>query len=231
MQGAPASSPEARSPAWRGWARRRPADFALLLPLILLNLAVSGFEEYHPLLRGMTRWLALATLLLALYASRVSRAFILTVGSLALAAAGLWRSALLHRGTLDIVVVGSFTALVAIAPITILWRVRKDFAEEGVGADVVLGTLCAYLYIGTWFAFAYRAVALLTNGPFFAQPGEERPLNYLYFSLVTITSTGYGDLSPAYGPGRMLAAVEAVIGQLYLVTVVAVVVSAFRRRR
>ncbi len=231
MPGAAVESPEERNRGRRRWARRRPGHFALLLPLILLNLAVSGFEEYHPLLRGMTRWLALATLLLALYASRVGRAFFFTVGSLALAAAALWRFAIGYRGTLEIVVVGSFTALVAVAPVTMLWRVRKEFAEEGVGAEVVLGALCAYLYIGTWFAFAYRAVALLARGPFFAQPGEERALNYLYFSLVTLTSTGYGDLSPVYGPGRMLAAVEAVVGQLYLVTVVALVIAAYRRRR
>lgn len=231
MRVAAAPPTEERSRGWRRFARRRPADFALLLPLILLNLVVSGFEEYHPLLRGMTRWLALITLLLALHASHVGRRFFLAVGSLALTAAAFWRLALLYRGTLEIVVVGSFTALVAVAPITMIWRVRKEFAEEGVGADVVLGALCAYLYIGTWFAFAYRAVALLTGAPFFAQPGEERALNYLYFSLVTITTTGFGDLTPAYGPGRMLAAVEAVIGQLYLVTVVAVVVSAFRKRR
>jgi len=231
MQGAAAPSQGNRIRDWPRRALRRPPDFALLLPLILLNLIVSGFEEYHPLLRGMTRWLALATLLLALYMSRVSRAFFLAVGSLALVAAAMWRPALVHRGTLEIVVVGSFTALVAVAPITILRKVRKEFVDEGVGADVVLGALCAYLYIGTWFAFAYRAVALLTNAPFFAQPGEERPLNYLYFSFITLTTTGFGDLSPVYGPGRMLSAVEAIIGQLYLVTVVALVVSAFRKVR
>ena len=55
-------------------------------------------------------------------------------------------------------------------------------------------------------------------------------LNYLYFSFVTLTTTGFGDLSPAHGPGRMLAAIEAVVGQLYLVSVVAIVVSAYRKR-
>ncbi len=234
MRGKPepaASSPVKRNRTWLAMARRRPPDFALLLPLILLNLVVSGFEDFHPLLHGMSRWLVLATLLLALYASGVGRVYFLTVGSLAIAAAAMWRLAIYHRGTIEIVVVASFTLLVALAPIAILRKVRKEFADDGVGADVVLGSLCAYLYIGTWFAFAYRAVALLTRAPFFAQPGEERALNYLYFSLVTITSTGYGDLSPVYGPGRMLAAVEAIIGQLYLVTVVALVVSAFRARR
>jgi hypothetical protein len=231
VQGAAVPPQGKRSREWPRWARRRPADFALLLPLILLNLVVMGFEEYHPFLRGFSRWLGLATLLLALYASGVGRTFLLTVGSLALVAAALWRQALVSRGMLGIAVVASFTALVALAPIAILWKVRKEFAKEGVDAEVVLGALCAYLYIGTWFAFTYGIAVLLSNAPFFAQPGAERPLNYLYFSFITLTTTGFGDLSPAYGPGRMLAAVEAVIGQLYLVTVVALVVSAFRTRR
>jgi len=56
-------------------------------------------------------------------------------------------------------------------------------------------------------------------------------LNYLYFSFITLTTTGYGDISPAFGPGRMIAVTEAVIGQLYLVSVVAIVVSAFGKRK
>ncbi len=231
MQGAAAPSQPKTRREWPRWARRRPADFALLLPLILLNLLVTGFEEYHPILGGMSRWLFLATLLFALHASRVGRPFFLTVGTLALIAAAAWRYAVVSRGGVGIVVAGSFTALVAIPPIAILRKVRKELAEEGVGADVVLGALCAYLYIGTWFAFTYGIVGRLTGAPFFAQPDSERALNYVYFSLITLTTTGFGDLSPVYGPGRMLAAVEAVVGQLYLVTVVAVVVSAFRRRR
>ncbi len=74
-------------------------------------------------------------------------------------------------------------------------------------------------------------MATLSDAPFFAQPGADNFLNYLYFSFISLTTTGFGDLSPAYGPGRMLAAIEAVVGQLYLVTVVAIVVSAYRKRR
>jgi len=56
-------------------------------------------------------------------------------------------------------------------------------------------------------------------------------VNHIYFSFITLTTTGFGDLTPAYGPGRMLAAIEAIIGQLYLVSVVAIVVSAYSGRR
>ncbi len=216
---------------WRGWVRRKSANFGFLLPLILLSLLVSGFEEYHPILQRISRWLAVATLVVTLAASNVGRGYSLGVAALGLIAVALWKYSLVHPGWIEIVVVVSFNALVALAPIAILRKVRKEFAEEGVGMEVVLGSLCAYLYIGTLFAFIARAVATLSNKPFFDQPGADNPLNYMYFSFITLTSTGFGDLTPAYGPGRMITAIEAVVGQLYLVTVVALVVSAYRKRR
>ena len=116
-------------------------------------------------------------------------------------------------------------------PVTILLKIRKEFTEEGVDLEVVLGALCAYLYIGAYFAFLYNAMAIVSKSPFFAQPGADDKLNYLYFSFITLTTVGYGDISPAFGPGRMIAVVEAIIGQLYLVSVVAIVVSAFGKRK
>jgi hypothetical protein len=176
-------------------------------------------------------WFAVATLALALYASNVGRIYLLAVVSLALIATAAWNPALASSGWSAIVVVAIFNALTALAPIAILRKVRKDFAEEGVDAEVILGALCAYLYIGLWFAIINRSVAILSNAPFFVQPGAENMLNHIYFSFITLTTTGYGDLTPAYGPGRMLAAIEAIIGQLYLVSVVAIVVSAYSKRR
>ena len=205
--------------------------FAWLLPLILLNLAVSGFGDSHPLMRSVSVWLATATLALALYVSEVSRTYFLAVASLVLFMAVAWRSALVYHGWFEIVVVASFNVLTALAPVAILRKVKKEVAREGADAEVLLGTLCAYLYIGNWFAVIYRSMATLADAPFFAQPGADTMMNYIYFSFITLTTTGYGDLSPAYGPGRMLAAIEAVIGQLYLVSVVAIVVSEYRKRR
>jgi hypothetical protein len=228
------STKTTESPGNRKNPRRAPAEYAkyaALLPMILLYICVSGFEDQYPLIKGFSRWLAVAVLVLTLYVSRVGRTFILTVGCLALIAAAAWRPARAYHGVSEVLVVAAFGALTVLAPVAILLRVRREFSEEGVDAEVVLGALCAYLYIGNWFAFLYRATAILSDAPFFAQPGTEDGLNYLYFSLVTLTTVGYGDLSPAFGPGRMLAATEAIVGQLYLVSVVALIVSAYGRRR
>ena len=212
-------------------ARLRPAGFKWLLSLILLNFVVSGFGDFHPLMRSVNLWIAAATLALALYVSGVSRGYLLTVASLAIVTATAWKHTLGGNGLLEFIVVASFNIVTALAPISILRKVKREYSQEGVDAEVVLGALCAYLYIGSWFAVIYRSVGVLAKAPFFAQPGSETMLNYVYFSLTTLTTTGFGDLSPAYGPGRVLTAVEAVIGQLYLVSVVAIVVSAYRKRR
>ena len=205
--------------------------FAWLLPLILLNFVVFGFGDSHPFLKTVSLWLATATLALALYVSEVSRTFFLAVASLILLATAAWRPALVYHGWFEIVVVAVFNVLTALAPVAILRKVKKEIAERGADSEVVLGTLCAYLYIGNWFAVIYRSVGTFGNATFFAQPGADTMMNYIYFSFITLTTTGFGDLSPAYGPGRMLAVIEAVIGQLYLVSVVAIVVSEYRKRR
>ncbi len=211
-------------------ARRKFAKFSCLLPLILLNLVVFGFGDSHPWLNAANLWLAAATLALAMYVSDVGRRYFFTVASLAVIATAAWRPSRIFHGWYEFLVVASFNLLTALAPVAILRKVRREFSEEGVGSEAVLGALCAYLYIGSWFAVIYRSVQILSKAPFFAQPEADSFLNYLYFSFVTLTSTGFGDLSPAYGPGRMLAAIEAVVGQLYLVSVVAIVVSAYRKR-
>jgi voltage-gated potassium channel Kch len=75
------------------------------------------------------------------------------------------------------------------------------------------------------FTFVYGAAAALGSGDFFAEGADGTPSLRLYFSYVTLTTVGYGDYTPAGDLGHTLAIVEALLGQLYLVTVVAVIVS------
>jgi hypothetical protein len=95
----------------------------------------------------------------------------------------------------------------------------------------VIGAICVYLLFGMLFLFLYSVAATLGSGPFFAQGTDGTRSIRLYFSYVTLATLGYGDYTPAGGIGRTLAIVEAIFGQLYLVTVVAVLVSSFGRRR
>jgi hypothetical protein len=102
--------------------------------------------------------------------------------------------------------------------------------QGAVNAQSVLGALCIYLSIGMFYAFAYGAIAVLGSGPFFAQGTDGSLPVRVYFSFITMTTVGYGDYSAAGDLGRTLAVTEALVGQIYLVTVVGVIVSRLRPR-
>ena len=212
------------------WRRVRPG-YAWLLCMILCFLVISGFEDRIPLVWAAGICLKIAIFVLALHISDVGRKFFLAAVSLALIVAGVSVPARMYHGVLEALVLVAWSAVMLLVPVAILRKISKEFSAEGVDLEVVLGALCAYLYIGAYFAFLYDVMANLSKSPFFAQPGADSKLNYLYFSFITLTTTGYGDISPAFGPGRMIAVTEAVIGQLYLVSVVAIVVSAFGTRK
>jgi hypothetical protein len=95
--------------------------------------------------------------------------------------------------------------------------------------ETVLGALCSYVLLGLLFAFCYLAVDSLRDAPFFVQPGPHVQSEFLYFSFVSLTTVGFGDFTPAGELGRTLAVLEALTGQLYLVTVLALLVSRLRR--
>ncbi|MFC7528653.1 potassium channel family protein [Actinoplanes sp. GCM10030250] len=119
------------------------------------------------------------------------------------------------------------SALYLLAPFSI---VRDLGGRRTVDQQTLLGALAAYLLIGMAFGFAYECVAALQPGPLFGENGDPGLSDTLFFSFVTMTTTGYGDLVPAANPARTIAVLEALIGQLFLVTAVAKVVENWRPR-
>ncbi len=111
--------------------------------------------------------------------------------------------------------------LVAAAVIAI---VQHLLVARRLTSRTVLGALCVYMLIGGLFASAYAFVAAVTGTPFFAGDEPTTLASLEYFSFTTLTTLGYGDLVPAARLGRALAMLEALIGQIYLVTVVALLV-------
>jgi voltage-gated potassium channel len=112
--------------------------------------------------------------------------------------------------------------LVLLAPGVI---VRRLLQQERVTGATISGAICLYLLAGFFFTLLYAGFDGMLGGHFFAQHPAPNPVNYVYFSFVTMATLGYGDLSPSNSLGKMLAITEAVGGQLYLVTIVAVLVS------
>jgi Ion channel len=108
--------------------------------------------------------------------------------------------------------------LVLASPIAIGWRILH---HKRVTTQTVLGALCIYILIGLVFANFDYGVQLVSGNSFFAQPGHHGPADFAYFSYITMATVGYGDLSPATGLPRTNAVLEALMGQIFLVVLVA----------
>jgi Ion channel len=104
--------------------------------------------------------------------------------------------------------------------------------EQGeVNSKSVAGAICVYVLLGLIFMHVFGVMAVLGHGPFFAQGTDGTRALRLYFSYTTLATLGYGDYTPKGNLGHALAVLEALLGQLYLVTVVAVVVTRLAPRR
>ncbi|MFO0799407.1 MAG: potassium channel family protein [Gemmataceae bacterium] len=103
--------------------------------------------------------------------------------------------------------------------------VRGVGRERAVTPDTIAAALCGYLILGLVFGHAYGAVAETIPGSFAGLDPDlgpdDRHLRLTYFSFVTLTTVGYGDITPARDTARSLAIIEAVTGQFYLAVLVA----------
>jgi len=114
----------------------------------------------------------------------------------------------------------------ATLPVTI----SRTLKHRRITHETVLGALCAYVLVGLFFAFVYLAVDELRDGPFFVQEGPHAQSEFVYFSFVALTTLGFGDLSPAVGLPQALTVLEALTGQIFLVTLVARLVTLWVRQ-
>ena len=117
-----------------------------------------------------------------------------------------------------------WSLLVLASPIAIGWRVLH---HRRVTTQTVLGALCIYVLIGLVFANFDYGVQLVSGNSFFAQPGQHGPADFVYFSYITMATVGYGDLTPAPGFPRTTSALEALVGQIFLVVLVARLVAMY----
>ena len=173
-----------------------------LLSAVALVVAISDPESGHYLNRG--HWILVA-------ACVALAPFVLLVDSDSLLGVTyLLPVALLVTATL---------------PITLVRIVH----HREVTSETILGALCAYVLIGLLYAFVFLAVAEFRDS-FFAQPGPHEQGEYLYFSFVALTTLGFGDLSPADGLPQALTVSEALVGNIFLVTLVARLVTLWVRQ-
>ena len=110
---------------------------------------------------------------------------------------------------------------------TVIWIAER----EVITAQAVLGGVLVYLLIGLLFGQVYGAVADLAPGNLFCDQGDGTQSDRVYFSFSTITTTGFGDFVPCSSATHAIAISEAIFGQVYLVTIIALLVGNMGRRR
>jgi len=113
----------------------------------------------------------------------------------------------------------SLLVLAALAPIVI---VRRLIHHRTVTTGTLLGAISAFLLIPIAFCYAFLSIDAAQATPFFGQ--AQPSTSFMYFSLSTLTTVGYGDLAAVTPLARLVATAEAVSGQVYLVTFVAMLV-------
>jgi hypothetical protein len=205
--------------------RQRPAYLWMLAGIIALYAAIiilgdsSGGGVVRVVLLGFLVWSAAR-----LRTEPGVRRSAVAVSGIAVAVSVI--TALTGSSRLLYGVVGACSvALIAVAMATIVSTLRGRLI---VDSATVLGVLCIYLMFALFFAGLHQLL-----GAFIPQylngTGEfATPSDLLYFSAITLATVGFGDITPVAEVARAVTVVEALIGQLYLVSVVAGVVGGWR---
>lgn len=204
--------------------------FELLLLFTVSAFVVQGMVPPSNLHQVAVTALVGACLVLAVLAGGLPRWFVRAVAALAVSALVLSVIHLLTDGIGEGTTRTMNAALIAIAPPAVAVGVIREIRGSGqVRLSAVMGVLALYMLIGMTFGFVYAAIDHLGGAPFFADGNQLTNSNALYFSFTTLTTVGYGDFTARSDVGHTIAAFEALVGQVYLVTIVAALVGNLRR--
>jgi Ion channel len=203
--------------------KRVPRTYGVVLGLVALTYAVNSAsgaqgQPFGVLLQVTTAWFALLTAGI----NRRSRGYfgLALVGVALVAVVAALVSA-------HVVVLLASALLYVVAPVAVL---RHLAIRPVVDNETLMGAVASYAMIGMLYAFIYLLTASLQPGPFFTSVEPTTTAKTLFFSFTTLTTTGYGDLVPARNPGQTIAVSEMLLGQIFLVTVFAKVVSGLAPR-
>jgi hypothetical protein len=126
----------------------------------------------------------------------------------------------------------SFAAggLLAVAiPAALVGGLVRLIRSEGVTLQAVAGAIAIYLLLGVVFAWLVAFAARVDNRPYFASGESLADSPSVYYSFTVLTTTGFGDFTAGSAVARTLAVAEMLTGQLYLVTVIGLLVGNFSR--
>jgi hypothetical protein len=194
--------------------------FLQLAVALLLYLLLEPFFEQIGFARRLSSVFLTVILMSALYSvseskTRLGRALLFGVP----AVIALWGGEL-FRGRhlladLAPILVTAFLVYVAVRVLSFVLKAQR------VEADTIYAALCVYLLVGLVWALLYMSMEQVSPGSLQLNPDEALDRQCIYYSYVTLTTLGYGDVTPLSPTARSFAFVEALMGQLYLAVLVA----------
>src|SRR5262245_27032680 len=206
----------------RFWALDR---YGLLLLMIMVSLVVSSLgSTLHQDVFAVLRTIVLAgTFLFALHTSHARRWMYFASAVLILVAVSA--SVIVSAGTEIGDAVDAIASLLLVLGVLAI-ILRRFAAHPVVAGQSVLAAICIYLLLGLGYAAVYGFIgAVDPAGLFGPVNGAQSNVVRIYYSFITLCTVGYGDFVPYANFTRMVAVTEALVGQVYLVTIVALLVS------
>jgi hypothetical protein len=207
--------------------QRSPQRYGMLLLALGATFFFEGVARPGDVQRAVGTALVGATLIFALYAAEIRRSLMRLAAAVVLVSVVAVLIASLAGMTTTVAGIAAIVngLLIALAPASVVRGVLRNLRATGaVTVTAVAGVLCLYLLLGLFFSFIYTAIQYLGHGSFFANGADATSARSVYFSFVTMTTVGYGDYTARTNLGHTLAMTEALLGQIYLVTVVATII-------
>jgi len=202
--------------------------FGIVIVLILLTIFVFAAAE-GPFGELLSVVLTGGTLLFILHTSGAHGRTFRAAATLVVVALVVTAFALLFGDTIRASTARAVGLMLGfVAPIAIL---RRIVTSPRITIRLVLGALAIYLLLGLAYSYLFPFIASVTGQPFFVQTTTPNASDYLYFSYTTLATIGFGDYTAQQSLGRMIAVSEGLLGQLYLVSAVALLIGNVGRVR
>lgn len=215
-----------RRELWRDRAERVRDAFGLVFVLVILTYVLASLLDNRGWGSVAITAASGATSVIALTSSHVKPRWVHMA---------IWFSALaILLSTIGAASDGrlwlNFASLIQILLLTLAMTavLRRVVNADKVSSRTILGAISVYVVLGLLFTFIYGTIERIQGGPFFEGVAHPQGNDFLFFSYTTLTTTGFGDLVPGGQPGRMVSGLEMMIGQIFLVTLVAGLVALWR---
>jgi Ion channel len=216
-----------RGERWGHFVTRVANAFGLVLLLVLATYALASLTPGHGWTAALTTLVASATAIVALAGANARPAVLRSALLLAVVGVALAALSAIISDSEDLLgASGLITALLMLLAAGAI--LRTVLSETEVGFRTILGAISVYTMLGLLFTFLYVGLDRIQSSPFFGSGVVLKGGDFIFFSFTTLTTTGYGNLVPAGQPGKMFAGLEMLMGQIFLVTLVAGLVSLWR---